>query len=236
MNTILFDLDSTLLPMDQKQFEKVYFTHLTQKLAQHGYDPEKAADAVWRGTYAMVKNDGTQTNETRFWNTFRGILGEQVNDMQPILDDFYSNEFHAAKSATGQNPLAKPLISSLKAKGFTVVLATNPLFPPVAVKSRLSWIDLTPNDFEWVTTYNNCRYTKPNLNYYKDILSQIGKKPEECLMVGNDMIEDACAAQLGLGFYLVTNHHLNIPTPKPEGFPHGTFEECFAYLSSLEPA
>ena len=37
--TVLFDLDGTLLPMDQDAFTKGYFTLLVQKLAPHGYDP-----------------------------------------------------------------------------------------------------------------------------------------------------------------------------------------------------
>ena len=36
--TVLFDLDGTLLPMDQDAFTKGYFTLLVQKLAPHGYD------------------------------------------------------------------------------------------------------------------------------------------------------------------------------------------------------
>ena len=38
---ILFDLDGTLLPMDQNHFVKTYFGALAKKLAPLGYDPEK---------------------------------------------------------------------------------------------------------------------------------------------------------------------------------------------------
>ena len=41
LTTVLFDLDGTLLPMDQDIFIKKYFGLLAQKLAPHGYDPEK---------------------------------------------------------------------------------------------------------------------------------------------------------------------------------------------------
>ena len=39
--TILFDLDGTLLPMDQDEFVKAYFSKLAKKLAPLGYEPQK---------------------------------------------------------------------------------------------------------------------------------------------------------------------------------------------------
>lgn len=35
----LFDLDGTLLPMDQDAFTRGYFNLLAKKLAPHGYEP-----------------------------------------------------------------------------------------------------------------------------------------------------------------------------------------------------
>ena len=40
IKTVLFDLDGTLLPMDQDNFVKAYFKNLAIKLAPHGYDPQ----------------------------------------------------------------------------------------------------------------------------------------------------------------------------------------------------
>lgn len=36
MNTVLFDLDGTLLPMDQEAFIRLYFGALTQKFPHMG--------------------------------------------------------------------------------------------------------------------------------------------------------------------------------------------------------
>lgn len=233
MNTILFDLDSTLLPIDQALFEKVYFSELGKKFTELGYDGPELLKAVYTGTKAMLSNDGTQTNENVFWNSFQSNVGAEILQLKPILEKFYEEEFLKSKIATKDNPLAKPLIDSLVKKGFTVVLATNPLFPPSAVKTRLSWLKLSLEDFTWVTTYNNSSYTKPNLGYYKNILKEINKQPSDCLMVGNDIKEDACALDLGMQFYLVTNHMLNTDLPDPSPFKHGTFEECCLFLETL---
>ena len=41
IKAVLFDLDGTLLPMDQDEFVKAYSMGLAKKLAPHGYEPEK---------------------------------------------------------------------------------------------------------------------------------------------------------------------------------------------------
>lgn len=50
LTTILFDLDGTLLPMDNDTFTKGYFKLLAAKLAPHGYEPKQLIDGVWQGT------------------------------------------------------------------------------------------------------------------------------------------------------------------------------------------
>ena len=129
ITTVLFDLDGTLLPMELEQFTNTYFGLLAKKAAPFGYDPKTLVAAVWKGTKAMVKNDGTETNDKRFWDTFAGELGEEVLKLRPVFDGFYANEFHGARAACGENPLARRAIDGLKAKGYDVVLATNPISP-----------------------------------------------------------------------------------------------------------
>ena len=40
IKTILFDLDGTLLPMDQDAFTKAYFKSLSEYLLPFGYEPK----------------------------------------------------------------------------------------------------------------------------------------------------------------------------------------------------
>ncbi len=46
VKAILFDLDGTLLPMDQEQFTKAYFKLLAARLASRGYDLEKLIESM----------------------------------------------------------------------------------------------------------------------------------------------------------------------------------------------
>ena len=72
---VLFDLDGTLLPMDQDEFTKGYFKLLANKLSPYGYDPEKLVESVWSGTSAIVKNNGKRSTEEAFWERFSEIYG-----------------------------------------------------------------------------------------------------------------------------------------------------------------
>ena len=87
---VLFDLDGTLLPMDQDVFVNAYFTTLLQKMAPHGYEPKSFLDTMWRGVYAMIKNDGTRTNEEAFWRVFGGVYGERVVEDKPAFEAYYN--------------------------------------------------------------------------------------------------------------------------------------------------
>lgn len=232
IKTVLFDLDGTLLPMDYDTFTKGYFKGLVGKLAPLGYDPKTLVDCVWRGTAAMVKNDGTCPNMDRFWQTFAALNPEIWDPAHMVLtDSFYTNEFHAAKKYTGENPLAKPLIDGLKTEGFRVILATNPIFPQVGVEARLSWIGLTCADFELVTTYENSHFCKPNPKYYEEILEKIGEQPENCLMVGNNTDEDCAAAKAaGLETILVTDCLINESCTPIATYKNTTFADLLSTI------
>lgn len=46
ITTVLFDLDGTLLPMDQDVFVKDYLKRLAMRMAGHGYDPDALVAAI----------------------------------------------------------------------------------------------------------------------------------------------------------------------------------------------
>ena len=229
ITTVLFDLDGTLLPMELEQFTNTYFGLLAKKAAPFGYEPKTLVAAVWKGTKAMVKNDGSAPNDRRFWDTFCPLVGVEESVLRPVFDKFYAEEFHGAKAACGENPYAAQAVRGLKAQGYDVVLATNPIFPLVGVRTRLSWVGLAPEDFSLVTTYENSRFCKPNPAYFQEIVEKLGKAPQECLMVGNDGVEDTAAAQVGLSLYLATDCLENGDKVDLSQFPHGSFQDFLTY-------
>ena len=209
IKVVLFDLDGTLLPMDQDIFIKAYFGGLAKKLAPHGYEPKKMVGAIGAGVYAMIKNTGEKRNEEVFWDEFSTHFGEQCRKDLPIFEDFYQHEFDAVQEVCGFNPKSVKVIEQIKEMGLRVALATNPLFPAIATGKRMKWAGLTPDMCELVTTYENSYYCKPNLDYYRAIVKQLGVAEEECLMVGNDVDDDMVVTELGMKVFLLTNDLIN---------------------------
>lgn len=230
ITTVLFDLDGTLLPMDQELFAKTYFSSIAKAIAPLGYEPEAVVKGIWAGTKAMVKNTGEKTNEAVFWETFAGIFGDRVYGDKPAFDRFYVEHFDEIAAVCGHDPRAAEIIRLCHEKGRKTVLATNPIFPRIATEKRMKWAGLSPEDFELFTTYDNSSYCKPNLTYYTTILDELGLSPEECLMVGNDVGEDMIARKLGMKVFLLTDCVINRAEEDLSVYPHGGFDELLAFL------
>lgn len=200
IKAILFDLDGTLLPLDNDAFISEYFAAITAFSEPLGYPKREASAGLWQGTKAMVKNDGSRTCMEVFWQTFASFIPgrsyEQVLKDVPLFDAFYRGEgFAKCKKAASPNPEdAQRAVRAAADKGLRIVLATNPLFPRAAISQRLKWAGVDENLFQLITTYDNCRFSKPNPGYYADIAEKIGVEPRFCLMAGNDIEEDLIPA------------------------------------------
>ena len=229
ITTILFDLDGTLLPMEQERFIKAYLGALGSYLGEYGYDPG-IARVILSGTADMLKNDGSRTNEKVFWAKMRAVYGESVMTALPILDRFYSEEFNKVKDACGYTAEARSLIDLLKQKGYRLVLATNPLFPAVATYARIRWAGLSPEDFSYVSVYENSHFSKPNTAYYREILEKLSLDPAECMMVGNDVSDDMVARELGIDVFLLTDNLINNDGYEISEFKQGSFADLIAYF------
>ncbi|MCR5311808.1 MAG: HAD family hydrolase [Lachnospiraceae bacterium] len=230
---ILFDMDGTLVPMDMKVFTNGYFQDLGKKLEKYNIGQEKLVSAIWAGTGAMVKNDGSRYNKDAFWETFEALTGKGAAEVDADCIDFYGNEFKKAKRFTQDNPLAAEAVKAARSKADKVILATNPLFPMVGQETRLAWVDLKPSDFDFVTAYETDKYCKPNPMYFTALCERMGLDPGECLMIGNDENEDMHAASsVGMDCYLVTDTMIK-SEKHPWNGPKGTFKEMVEMLNDL---
>ncbi|MDD4850090.1 MAG: HAD family hydrolase [Gemmiger sp.] len=232
-NAILFDLDGTLLPMQQEEFTAAYFHALATALAPFGIPPGALTAGVWQGTAAMVQNDGRRTNEEVFWARFAADCQVDAAAMRPTVDAFYTGGFDAARTATQPNPLAARAVALAHQKAPLVALATNPLFPLCGQATRMRWVGLTPADFDLVTSYESDCYCKPNPAYYRSVCQRLGVDPATCLMIGNDEGEDMHAATAaGLACYWVTDCAIPCQNHPWQG-NRGTFADLIAFLENL---
>lgn len=233
MNTIMFDLDGTLLPMDLMGFLDTYEKAFKGRMAQAGFEPE----LIWQGFFAALRsilsNDGVLTNEEMFYKTLESTLEQDCHKIKREIAKFYRKDFAITQLNTQPTPYAEKVIAMLKEKGYTLVLATNPVFPKEATEQRIRWAGLEPEDFAIVTTYENTCYTKPKLNYYKRILKQLDKEPEDCLMVGNDVDEDMCVMKLGVDVFLIKDCLINRSHSDITDYKQGSWEAFAEYVEDL---
>ena len=116
LKAVLFDLDGTLLPMNDNEFTRTYFGLLCKTVAPLGYDSKKLVDTLWAGTSKMYRNDGSKTNEEVFWDCFAEIYGKDKLKDKLAFDRFYSNEFKLSNLTTASSNLINHAIPLLKLK------------------------------------------------------------------------------------------------------------------------
>lgn len=232
INTILFDLDGTLLPMDMESFEKLYFESMAAYLKDL-IDPKELVKSIWASTNTMVHNIEPRINEEVFMEDFKTRIGGDTEVYKERFDKFYDTEFMKAKEAVYENEFMKKSVKILKEKGYKVVIATNPLFPLKAIEHRIRWAGFEPSDFEYITSYERNHYCKPQLEYYEEVLKDIDKSPEECMMIGNDVQEDLIAGKLGLKTFLIKDCLLHRTDDEIATDYSGYYEDFYEFVKEL---
>jgi len=205
MKTILFDLDGTLLHVNIDDFLKEYL-HSISSYCSALAQPKDFVPKLLEATTLMVRNNGKQTNEEVFMQNFLPALGKKYEQVYPLLERFYDEGFPQLERCAKRAENARLVVEEVLARGWQIILATNPLFPHQAIEERMRWAGIESYPWLHVTTYENSRSCKPNPLYYQEIVAKHGLEPKNCWMIGNDTGEDLVASELGLKTYLVTDY------------------------------
>lgn len=230
IKNILIDLDGTLLPMDQNDFLNGYFKVIASKFKN--YDVLKIMSSLNKGIHAMLNNDGKVTNEEKFWEVF---FKDMNNDpvIASVFMDMYQNEFQSLIAYTKPTLKARELVEVMKEKSLDIYVCTNPLFPSIATRSRIKWANLDPDDFKYITTYENSSYCKPNILYYQEVINKFNLNPEECIMIGNDVLEDLIVHKLGIKTYLLTDNLINTNNLEVITDYQGSIDDLITFIKSI---
>lgn len=70
LKAVFFDLDGTLLPLNEDEFSHAYFKLLAEHMEPYGYTKDEIINFVNLGVRAMYLNNGTKTNEEVFGTLF----------------------------------------------------------------------------------------------------------------------------------------------------------------------
>ena len=236
IRAILFDLDGTLVHYEYDDFLKAYLDGVAKKVA-HLINPQRFVKKLLKATEAMIESlDDARTNKQVFWDHFAQGLEVPLEELTPLLDDFYLRDYPKIQEIIGvaPHPAARSLMEQLIGKGYEVVIATNPVFPAVAIHERMRWGGIENLSYALVTTYENSRFCKPNIQYYAEILEELGRSPHECMMIGNNTCEDLVARDLGIKTFLVEDYLLDDGPFSREPDYRGSFEDMVDFFANEE--
>jgi len=206
VTTVLLDLDNTLLSNDMSDFLPPYFAGLEKRLRQF-----VEFDDLQRLMYASIgvmkaNLDETTTNMACFMADFGARLDCRLEILEQAFELFYAEDYPNLQQFTTLRAEARELVDYLLARNYKVVVATNPLFPAVAIEQRLTWAGIADFPYTLVTTMENSHFSKPDPRYYWEILAKIESTPAESWMIGDDPKNDIKPAHsLGLKTWWITD-------------------------------
>lgn len=222
VTTFLLDLDDTLLGNSMSKFLPAYFATLQKRLSQTIKGKELQQEMIASAQVVQANQDPTLTNLDVFITDFAQRVDTNVEEVRALLTDFYQKDYPHLQQYTTFRPEAPQVVDYLLTANYSVVIATNPLFPATAIEQRLAWAGIDGRPYALVTTMENSHFSKPNPRYYQEILTKIGSQAQATWMVGDDPENDIePAGQLGLKTWWVTTPHQSpaatATTPNKQG-------------------
>lgn len=232
IKAILFDLDGTLLPMDTDVFIMKYMGQLSAYL-NRVLNIENGQELLYTGVMHQFNHDPELTNREAFFVPVTKALGMPAETLEELIMPYYLTEYDELKQYTGTNPLAAVAIQTALDKGLEVHIATNPVFPRLAAWKRVTWAGIDDDMYKELTTYEHYHFAKPKKEYYFEVLKRCNLAPEECVMVGNDVEDDLCCADLGMQTFWLDDYPINAKNLTPQYNGRGGYEELIAFIKAL---
>ncbi|MBX3064278.1 MAG: HAD-IA family hydrolase [Anaerolineae bacterium] len=215
IKAVLLDMDDTLLLTDTDLYVRRYMGLLSQEAAQQFPDlkltAQQIALAVRDSVRGSVANfDPTRSNLDIQGEIFHELTGIDAQTWYRFVDNFHQESHESLREIVRPIPNARPLIERLRQMGLAVVIATNPIFTRSAIYRRLAWAGVDDLDFAFVSSSENVHFTKPNAQFYEEILARVGVEADEAIMVGDGIGNDIIPArQVGMNTFWID---LGLPT------------------------
>ena len=225
LKAVLFDLDNTLLLFDEMHFFQIYM----EKIADYFIDlmtPAVFREKLLSSSQYLMSNNGKVSNADYFMDHFSLGYDSIRSDLWHRFIHFYETEYDQFASVTTIPKGGRDLLLELQSLSLKIIIASNPLWPLTAQEKRLEWAGIGDINYYLITHIENMKYCKPRLEYYKEICEIIDEKPESCLMVGNDEVNDMVVSQMGMHTFLtsdtggVADTDLSMSRALREGFDH----------------
>lgn len=204
LKAVLLDLDNTLILFDELTYYEKYFQKLNA-FFKDVFTPDELRDRVINGTMGLRHNKCNSNNLQCFLETFaQGHESERQHFWEQFMT-FYREVYDDIEVAVTLPAGLHAGLEQLRQTGLKLVIASNPIFPVTAQEKRVRWGQLDPGWFNLFTHMENMRYVKPMASYFYQTCDLIGEAPADCLMVGNDPVNDMAAGRAGLKTYRTTD-------------------------------
>jgi len=202
--TLLLDLDGTILDIEVSFFLGP-MVEAMHRCFRDILEMGRFREGLFGGTEAIIfepRYDG-ETNMEGFNRVFSDLTGVQVTDTERRFGRFYREIFPTLKGYGKPVEGASEFVVRAAKEGYTLCLATNPIFPTSATLERLKWSGVDPAFFRFIPGLETMSTCKPRPEYFLELASRLDVDPSSCLMIGNDMEQDLPASEIGMGTFLV---------------------------------
>lgn len=213
---LLVDLDGTLLGNRNFLLSVSFVRQSLHALKKYG-GYRKAVAALWSINAVFKKPNREFTNDHRVVELFSKKMDLKPEEGRSLIKDQLSLIFPELKRHFFPVPGSKDFLDWAK-NHYPMTLATNPVWPPEIIELRVRWAGIDPTIFQSITHVRRMHACKPAKEYYEEILELEKLKPEDCLLIGDDVKMDLPATQVGIRVFIVGHYkrltHLKHPKAK----------------------
>lgn len=226
---ILFDLDHTLWDFEKNSEETLYTLFDEYELAAFDkfdstsfYKKYKFVNTLLWDQYNKGKINQQELREQRFVKTLTG-LGLEAHQVPQGLSEAYTD---LCPTKTAVFPYTYEVLAYLQPK-YGLHIITNGFKEIQDIKMKASNLH---GYFKEVVTSECCGYKKPDKRMFEHALERINVKPEECIMIGDNIecdVEGARAAGIDQVYF-------NPEKSKSKLSPRPTYEiHCLSQLQEI---
>lgn len=202
VTTVLWDLDGTLVGFRRRTFGVLM--PLVAAAVFTDFIPPWRFLALLKGILPQVRaNGGQEMNHELLVRLIAEHVGLDGAIVDARLRRAAGSGFPLLRRCFYPQPGVPELVNELAARGLRQVVATNPLWPLDTALARLAWGHIDATRFTFIASGESMSRSKPQVDYYRDLLRLIGTHPRECVMIGDDARNDGPASALGIPVYLL---------------------------------
>lgn len=225
LTTLLFDLDGTLVTLQRRGLELRFMLRAFRRFWP-AIPPWRFRRAFWEAAERLQVHGTEKTNYQVFLETLGVHSRSDLATLDRIVREFLVQDFPHLSDRFVPVSGALETLELARRLGYRVVLATNPVWPLDAVRTRLRAGGLGGFQFDFISHSEVMTCCKPDTRYYRQLLDRLQTPGEECLMIGNDPRKDLPAKEAGIRTFLIGVH-----PPDARMDASGTLEDLRARIS-----